>query len=110
MRPGLGLALRETVKRTRTTAQLVGHQAKETPFQQKRLMSFNLKLASYMRLFLEAKHPLQNCNFAVDYVAVPKKLYCLFVFAPVCFTSAAGAEVLIGVPMDDGRCRSGGGH
>ena len=27
----------------------------------------------------------------------------LFVFAPVCFTSAAGAEVLIGVPMDDGR-------
>ena len=79
MRPGLGLALRETVKRTRTTAQLVGHQAKETSFQQKRLMSFNLKLASYMRLFLEAKHPLQNCNFAVDYVAVPKKIIvCLF--------------------------------
>ena len=34
----------------------------------------------------------------------------LFVFAPVCFTSApaAGAEVLIGVPMDDGRCGRGG--
>ena len=79
MRPGLGLTLRETVKRTRTTAQLVGHQAKETSFQQKRLMSFNLKLASYMRLFLEAKHPLQNCNFAVDYVAVPKNfIVCLF--------------------------------